>query len=118
MRQTGVNFNAIFNLAGSTTNFNDTFWDTSHSWLVFSNANIPSTPTGVFTLGTVSNDSFDNTFSTTGGTLSFSKIGNDLYLDFSLGAVPEPSTWIAMAALAFTGAAIFMRRPRWEDQGG
>ena len=116
--QTGVNFNAIFNLAGSTTNFNDTFWDTSHSWLVFSNANIPSTPTGVFTLGTVSNDSFDNTFSTTGGTLSFSKIGNDLYLDFSLGAVPEPSTWIAMAALAFTGAAIFMRRPRWEDQGG
>ena len=91
-------------------NFGDTFWDASHSWLVFQNTNAPAASAPYFTTVTASSDSFGNGFDTTGGTLSFSKSGNNLYLDFSLGAVPEPSTWVAMAALAITGGTIAMRR--------
>ncbi|MEI6494233.1 MAG: autotransporter-associated beta strand repeat-containing protein, partial [Verrucomicrobiota bacterium] len=41
---------------------------------------------------------------------SFSITGNQL--NFNLSAVPEPSTWVAMAALILTGGIIAIRRRR------
>jgi hypothetical protein len=111
---TGVNFNAIFNLAGSSVNFNSDFWNSDQQWLVFEGS---TPPTGSFTLGTVSNDSFDNAFSLTGGTLSFSTSGNNLYLDFTLSAIPEPSSWIAISALIITGGIIAIRRRSRQAKG-
>jgi autotransporter-associated beta strand protein len=34
-----------------------------------------------------------------------------------LGPVPEPSTWVAMAALALTGGILGLRRRRWDRAG-
>jgi fibronectin-binding autotransporter adhesin len=108
-----VNFNAIFNLAGSTVDFNSTFWDTNHSWLVFQNTNAPSASAPFFSTITASPDHNGTSFSTTFGTLSFSQHGgNNIYLDFAVSAVPEPSTWISMAALAVAGGVITIRRRR------
>jgi len=103
------------NLSGSTVNFSDTFWDANQHWLVVQNAYAPSTVTGIFASVTASSDSFGNGFDTTGGTLSFSKSGNDIYLDFSfMPPVPEPSTWVAMAALTITGGFIGLSRRMWQ----
>ena len=105
----GVNFNAIFNLASSTTNFSDSFWHSSHSWLVFDTANSQTTSGPIFSSITTSNDSFGHGFVTAGGSFSFSQTSTGISLDF-ISAVPEPSTWVAMAALIITGGIIGLRR--------
>jgi hypothetical protein len=64
---------------------------------------------GIFNLGTVSNDSLGQAFSSTGGSLAFSQVGNDIYLNYT--AVPEPGTW-ALLGLAGVAWLIVHRRRR------
>lgn len=103
--QSGVNFNLVLNGDGSTTNYNGGFWNSNQSWLVFDNANSP-TVASLFTLGTISNDSFGNNFSVTGGAFSFDQMGNDIYLNYS--AIPEPSLGLLVAF--GLGLVIVLRR--------
>ncbi len=105
--QSGVAFNVVFNSLGSTVDFASGFWTSNQSWLVFSNSGLPSTVAGIFDLGTVSNDSLGHSFSSTGGSLAFSQIGNDIYLNYT--AVPEPGTW-ALLGLAGVAWLIIHRR--------
>jgi len=107
--QSGVAFNVVFNSLGSTVDFTSAFWASNQNWLVFSNANLPSTVAGIFNLGTVSNDSLGQTFTSTGGSLAFSQVGNDIYLNYT--AVPEPGTW-ALLGLAGVAWLIVHRRRR------
>ncbi len=107
--ESGVAFNVVFNSLGSTVDFTSAFWTANQNWLVFSNANLPSTVAGIFNLGTVSNDSLGQTFSSTGGSLAFSQVGNDIYLNYT--AVPEPGTW-ALLGLAGVAWLIVHRRRR------
>jgi hypothetical protein len=76
---------------------------------VFDNANAPAVDPGIFSVGTVTTDSFGKSLSDF-GTLSFSQTGNDIYLNFTYAPpVPEPSTWVGIAALAFVGTATAVR---------
>jgi hypothetical protein len=61
--------------------------------------------------GTSSFSANDFSYTNLGSGLMGSFSINDSQLDFTvLPAVPEPSTWVAMAALAITGGTMAMRR--------
>ncbi len=99
--ESGVAASLIFNYAGSVVDWTNVFWDSDHSWTLFSGASSLSTVASVFGTVFVGVDSFGQNFSITGGTFSFSTSGNDVILNY--GAVPEPGTWalLAVAGLVF-----------------
>ena len=93
---TGVSAALLFNTGGSAVDFTDVFWKSDHSWLVFDNANAPTltSATNIFDNITVSNDK-NNVSLTSVQYLSnarfyFSKVGNDVYLNYD-SRVPETS---------------------------
>jgi hypothetical protein len=86
--------------------WNNAFWDSNHSWLVYDNANAPTLGSGsIFTTTTASNDSFGNPFSTTGGAFTWNQTGNDIYLLYS---IPEPG----VVLLSCLGLLMILRRRR------
>jgi|688.fasta_scaffold136592_2 autotransporter-associated beta strand protein len=104
--------NLVFNAAGSTVNWSDSFWSSDRSWKVVDfTSPSPGTMSGVFTLGSVGVDSVGQSLQSVSGresaSFSVGTVGNAIVLTYS--AVPEPST-IALV----TGAAIalIMHRPR------
>lgn len=100
--QAGVTSNLIFNAAGSTVDWNNAFWDSDHTWLVYDNTNAPTLPLGsIFETINVSADSLGATL--TDGAFSWSTVGNDLHLNYTV--IPEPSTWV-LGALSFLGLSI------------
>jgi fibronectin-binding autotransporter adhesin len=103
----GVTSNLVFNGAGSTVNWANSFWNTSHSWLAFSDANAPVLTSGsIFDTITVSTDSVGATLSS--GAFSWSKDGNNLKLNYT-AAVPEPGTfvvWGGMILVVVGGVAL------------
>ncbi|MBJ7260182.1 MAG: autotransporter-associated beta strand repeat-containing protein [Chthoniobacterales bacterium] len=109
---TGVTNNLVFNGAASTTVWNDVFWGSNQTWLVYSNALAPTLASAnVFDTINVSLDSLGNNFSTSlaGSSFSWSQTGNDLYLNYN--TVPEPSTYALLAlAAAGLGARVMRRR--------
>jgi hypothetical protein len=109
---TGVTSSLVFNAAGSTVNWNDSFWDSDRSWLVFANTNSPSLESGsLFDLINVSPDSLGMTLTSVRSDASFAwaQQGNDVYLTFI--AVPEPSTY-ALFVLAAAGLGVRTWRKR------
>jgi fibronectin-binding autotransporter adhesin len=105
--QTGVISNLIFNAAGSAVDWNNAFWDSNHHWLVYDDVNLPTlTAAAIFDTLIVSQDSLGATLA--GGTFSWNEVGNDVYLDFEVAAVPEPGT--ALFGLACVGVAALRRR--------
>ncbi len=93
----GVTSNLVFNGAGSSVNWSNSFWNTDQQWLVFDNANAPSLSLGsVFGTINVSADSASQTFASirSGASFSWSQSGNDIFLNYHsvITAVPEPSS--------------------------
>lgn len=108
---TGVTSDLVFNETSSTVDFNDAFWDSNQSWLVFDLDNSPNLDEGsiVFSSITTTQDSLGNEFSVTGGSLSWSQQGNDIYLDYT---VPEPSTYALILGLSVLAYGAIRRRYR------
>jgi fibronectin-binding autotransporter adhesin len=105
--QTGVNTELVFNGTGSSVDWNDSFWDTDQSWLVFDNAGVPSIA-GLPTIS-LSEDSGSNSLGDIRAQASFSwdVQGNDVLLNYNV--IPEPSTW-ALLAGSLTALMVFRRR--------
>ena len=102
----GVTSELVFNSAGSTVDWTDTFWSLGHSWLVYENANSPSLASGtIFDTINVSSDSLSQSFNLTGGTFTWNQSGNDVYLVY---AVPEPRA----ALLGSIAILLLLRRRR------
>lgn len=102
----GVSSNLVFNGPGSTVDWNDPFWDTGRSWLVYSNASAPSFASGsVFDTINISNDALAQGFAVTGGSMSWSLQGSDLYLVY---AIPEPRSMFMLSGLL--GWGLLLRR--------
>ena len=100
-----------FNAAGSTVNWNNTFWSSNQSWLVYDSA----TTTSFSNLSLTSTnwaDGSGNLFNTvlSGASFALGTVGNDVYLNYTAAAVPEPSTYAALAGLAALGFAMWRRR--------
>ena len=101
-----VTANLVFNGAGSTVDWNNAFWDSNHSWLVYDNVSAPTLGSGsIFTTTTASNDSLGQSFALTGGAFTWSQTGNDIFLLYS---IPEPCT----ALLGCLGFLLILRRRR------
>ncbi|MEI7912833.1 MAG: autotransporter-associated beta strand repeat-containing protein [Verrucomicrobiota bacterium] len=100
----GATINLVFNSTGSTVNFTDTFWNSSHSWAVFTGFT-GSTGTGFSTITTTSDSQIPSNLDTVNHPL-----GNFWY-NTSNGtinwAVPEPSNVLAGLLL---GAGLLRRR--------
>jgi hypothetical protein len=108
----GVTSNLIFNAAGSTVNFANSFWTTSHSWLAFSDASAPLLSSGsIFDTITVSTDSVGGTLS--GGAFSWGQAGNNLNLNYTVSAVPEPATVVVWGGMILVGVGVVALRKKF-----
>lgn len=108
-----TSLNLAFNGAGSTVNWTDPFWAANRTWLVYD-----STTTNNYSSLTLSalnwTDGFGNQFNTAlaGASFGLSAVGSDVYLNYSAAAIPEPSTYAALAGLGALGLALWRRRHR------
>jgi hypothetical protein len=107
-----TSLNLVFNFAGSTVNWADTFWDTSHTgtsgWLVYDGA---TSLTNFGNLSVTAANWFDGSgglfnASNSGNTFSLFQDGNDIYLNYTV--IPEPRA----ALLGGLGLFCLLRRRR------
>jgi autotransporter-associated beta strand protein len=99
----------VFNGAGSTVDWSNSFWTSNRSWLVFTGAN---SITGTFGSIIASADAVDgDTFTSSIGAFAWRAAGGDLFLDFTANvtAVPEPASW--GGSLVLLGLWAARRRP-------
>lgn len=82
----------------------DSFWNSNRSWVIadVSGSTSIAGSFGTVDLGTWANGSFSLDFA--GGT------GNDLVLNWTAAAIPEPSTYAALAGMVMLGGAALRRR--------
>ena len=102
----GATMNLDFSAAGSTVDWSDPFWATSHSWTVIDVTGAASS-SGIFTLGTVGTDSLGQSLSVVrpGTSFSLNRSGNDIVLV----VVPEPSA-VALAVMGLACGGFSLRR--------
>jgi autotransporter-associated beta strand protein len=99
--------------AGSLVNWTDSFWDVNRAWTVFDLAS--GVTTGFGNLSLLGGSLFDAyglaLDAGTRGYFSLAESGEDVVLQFTAVAVPEPSTVaMALAGLACGGYSIWRRR--------
>lgn len=113
----GVTSNLVFNASGSLVDWSNSFWAINRQWLVYDNANAPTLGDPIFTTIGVSNDKDGDSLASARGTsfFSWSKVGNDIYLNytFAAAAVPEPGTFGLMGLVGLVGV-LRHRRQRKE----
>jgi autotransporter-associated beta strand protein len=102
----GAGLSLVFNSAGSTVDFSDSFWASDRSWLV---VDVAGTTTGSFSLTAITQDSLAQNASTF-GSFSLSGVDNDVVLSWTAAAIPEPSSWAAILGFAAIGTAATRRR--------
>jgi autotransporter-associated beta strand protein len=99
--------------AGSLVDWTDSFWDVNRAWTVFDLAS--GNTTGFGNLSLLGGSLFDAyglaLDAGTRGSFSLAESGQDVVLQFTAVAVPEPSTVaMALAGLACGGYSIWRRR--------
>lgn len=100
-----------FNGPGSSVDWSDALWGSNQEWLVY---DVAGTTSNFGNLGLSGSDWADkdgDLFSTVLSTSSFSftQNGSDVYLNYNIGIIPEPSR-VVLLALGVLG--IFFRRRR------
>jgi autotransporter-associated beta strand protein len=107
-----TSLNLTFNNDGSTLNWGNSFWTTNQSWVVFDNANA-ATSFSNLSLNTLNwADSTGALFNTAlaGASFSITQSGTDILLNYTAAAIPEPSTYAALAGVAALGLVLWRRR--------
>jgi hypothetical protein len=107
----GALANLVFDAAlsdgtASLVDWNDSFWDTSHSWtMVDVDTANGAASTGVFGLGSVGPDANGVSLSSvrSGAAFSLSSSGGSMNVLYTVTAVPEPSTLVLAATAALLG---------------
>lgn len=96
--------NMVFNAAGSTVRWSDSFWDVDRSWTIYDLPAGASTPSlGNLVVGGSLLDSQGQSLSAERGSFSLGQVDGNVVLTFA--AVPEPSA-IALAAVGVAVAAV------------
>jgi hypothetical protein len=98
--------------AGSLVDWTDSFWDVNRAWTVFDLASGVTTGFGNLSLGGSLLDANGLALDgATRGAFGLVQSGQDVVLQFTTAAVPEPSTYaMALAGLACGGYSIWRRR--------
>ena len=105
--------NLVFNFAGSSVDWTDTFWDTSRTgtagWLIY---DVTGSTTNFTNLSVNAANWFDGSLSQfdtsrLGNTFSLYQDGNDIYLNYN--AIPEPDVAMLLGGL---GMLTLLRRRR------
>lgn len=98
----------VFDAGASTVDWSDPFWSVDRSWTIIDTTGATGS-TGSFTLGTLSLDSLGQSLASIHGGAGFQLIGTggNVQLNYSVTAVPEPTTvslgLVALAAMALRG---------------
>jgi fibronectin-binding autotransporter adhesin len=96
--------NLVFNAAGSTVRWTDSFWDVNRSWTIYDLISGASTPSLVnLVVGGSLLDSQGQSLSAERGSFSLDEVDGNVVLTFA--AVPEPSA-MALAAVGVAVAAL------------
>lgn len=106
--------NLAFNGSGSTVDWtDDTFWGSNRTWLVY-DSNTTSNYASLTLSAMNWVDGFGNEFNTerAGSSFSLSLVGQDIFLNYTAAAIPEPSTYAALAGLGALGLVMWKRRRR------
>ena len=100
--------------AGSLVDWTNSFWDVNRAWTVFDLATGVTTGFGNLSLGGSLLDGNGLALDAgTRGYFSLALIGQDVLLQYTAVAVPEPSTTaMALAGLAYGGYTMWRRRKR------
>jgi autotransporter-associated beta strand protein len=108
-----TSLNLVFNFAGSSVDWTDSFWDTSRTgtagWLIY---DVAGSTTNFANLSVNANNWFDGSggqFDTSnlGNTFSLYQDGNDIYLNYNV--IPEPDVAMLLGGL---GMLTLLRRRR------
>ena len=101
------------NFTNGGSDWTNAFWSSNQQWLVFTGADSLSTVLGIFTTINVGLDSLSQSLDVVraGSSFTFTSAGNNVYLNYTLGVIPEPSTTLLLAG-ALTALVIFRRRAR------
>ncbi|MBJ7391677.1 MAG: hypothetical protein JHC85_08930, partial [Chthoniobacterales bacterium] len=96
----GAGLDIVLNGANSTTDFADSFWSASHSWLVFS---VTGNTTGDFALGAITPDSGGKYYASYGSFGLRTDAGGDVYLDWTPAIAATPVVLVSPANLSLPG---------------